>query len=127
MTATSSQTRRGLAKFGPAFITAALVFGPGRITTASSMGADFAYDLIWLPVIATVLMLCFVDLCVRIGLSTDSGPIGTISKRFTRVAGVLVGLGAVAVTASVQGGSSAGTGAAVAAAVGREPTTRAVR
>src|SRR5699024_12880544 len=82
MTTTSVPTRRGLAKFGPAFITAALVFGPGSITTASSMGADFAYDLVWVPVIATVLMLCFVDLCVRIGLSTDAGPIGTISQRF---------------------------------------------
>ncbi|HLS61856.1 MAG TPA: Nramp family divalent metal transporter [Ruania sp.] len=126
MTATSSQTRRGLAKFGPAFITAALVFGPGSITTASSMGADFAYDLIWVPVIATVLMLCFVDLCVRIGLSTDSGPIGTISKRFTRVAGVLVGLGAFAVTASFQAGNSAGTGAAMSVLFGGDPTLFAV-
>lgn len=126
MTATSSQTRRGVAKFGPAFITAALVFGPGSITTASSMGADFAYDLIWVPVIATVLMLCFVDLCVRIGLSTDSGPIGTISKRFTRVAGVLVGLGAFAVTASFQAGNSAGTGAAMSVLFGGDPTLFAV-
>ena len=126
MTATSSQTRRGLAKFGPAFITAALVFGPGSITTASSMGADFAYDLVWVPVIATVLMLCFVDLCVRIGLSTDAGPIGTISQRFTRVAGVLVGLGAFAVTASFQAGNSAGTGAAMSVLFGGDATLFAV-
>ena len=126
MTTTSVPTRRGLAKFGPAFITAALVFGPGSITTASSMGADFAYDLIWVPVIATVLMLCFVDLCVRIGLSTDSGPIGTISKRFTRVAGVLVGLGAFAVTASFQAGNSAGTGAAMSVLFGGDATLFAV-
>ena len=126
MTTTSVPTRRGLAKFGPAFITAALVFGPGSITTASSMGADFAYDLVWVPVIATVLMLCFVDLCVRIGLSTDAGPIGTISKRFTRVAGVLVGLGAFAVTASFQAGNSAGTGAAMSVLFGGDATLFAV-
>ena len=86
------------------------------------MGADFAYDLVWVPVIATVLMLCFVDLCVRIGLSTDSGPIGTISQRFTRVAGVLVGLGAFAVTASFQAGNSAGTGAAMSVLFGGDST-----
>lgn len=126
MTTTSVPTRRGLAKFGPAFITAALVFGPGSITTASSMGADFAYDLVWVPVIATVLMLCFVDLCVRIGLSTDAGPIGTISQRFTRVAGVLVGLGAFAVTASFQAGNSAGTGAAMSVLFGGDATLFAV-
>lgn len=99
-------------RLGPAFITAALVFGPGSVTTASSMGAEFAYDLVWVPVIATVLMLCFVDLSVRIGLTTDTGPIGTVSRRMGRVVGVLVGLGAFAVTASFQAGNSVGTGAA---------------
>lgn len=124
MTSTSSSAppRRGFARLGPAFITAALVFGPGSIATASSMGADFAYALVWVPVIATILMLCFVDLCVRIGLSTDSGPIGTISQRFTRVAGVLVGLGAFAVTASFQAGNSAGTGAAMSVLFGGDST-----
>lgn len=101
------------ARLGPAFITAALVFGPGSVTTASSMGAKFAYDLIWVPVIATLLMLCFVDLCVRIGLTTDTGPVGTVSAKFGRVVGVLVGLGAFAVTASFQGGNSIGSGAAM--------------
>ena len=125
-TSASAPPRRGFAKLGPAFITAALVFGPGSITTASSMGADFAYDLVWVPVIATVLMLCFVDLCVRIGLSTDSGPIGTISQRFTRVAGVLVGLGAFAVTASFQAGNSAGTGAAMSVLFGGNSTLFAI-
>lgn len=125
-TSTSAPERRGFATLGPAFITAALVFGPGSIATASSMGAEFAYDLVWVPVIATILMLCFVDLCVRIGLSTDSGPIGTIAKRFTRVAGVLVGLGAFAVTASFQAGNSAGTGAAMTVLFGGDSTLFAV-
>src|SRR5699024_12689576 len=71
-------------------------------------------------------MLCFVDLCVRIGLSTDAGPIGTISQRFTRVAGVLVGLGAFAVTASFQAGNSAGTGAAMSVLFGGDATLFAV-
>src|SRR5690625_2429340 len=79
---TAARERVG-GRIGPAFVTAALVFGPGSITTASSLGAEFAYDLVWVPVIATVLMLCFVDLSVRIGLSTDVGPIGTISQRLT--------------------------------------------
>ncbi len=97
---------------GPAFITAALVFGPGSITTASSMGAAFSYDLIWVPVIATVLMLCFVDLAVRIGLSTDTGPVGTVEHRLGRVVALGVGIGGFLVTTSFQAGNSAGTGAA---------------
>lgn len=113
MTSPQAPTRaRTHLKVGPAFVTAALVFGPGSIATASSIGAQNAYSLIWVPVLATVLMLCFVDLSVRIGLSTDQGPVATVSKKFRRPVGVLVGLGAFLVTASFQAGNSVGTGAA---------------
>ncbi|HLT62268.1 MAG TPA: Nramp family divalent metal transporter [Microlunatus sp.] len=113
MTTAQASSRTGWrGALGPAFITAALVFGPGSITTASSMGAGFSYQLLWVPVIATVLMLCFVDLAVRIGLTTDTGPVGTIAGRLGRVIGVAAGIGAFLVTASFQAGNSAGTGAA---------------
>lgn len=110
--AASSTRRRTSGRLGPAFVTAALVFGPGSITTASSMGAQFAYQLVWVPVVATVLMLCFVNLSVRIGLSTDRGPIATVSHLMGRAVGVLVGVGAFLVTASFQAGNSVATGAA---------------
>ncbi|GAA4430628.1 divalent metal cation transporter [Georgenia halophila] len=107
----NASTRVG-GRIGPAFVTAALVFGPGSITTASAMGAQFGYTLLWVPVIATVLMLCFVDLAVRIGLTSDRGPVATVSARLGRVIGVLVGLGAFLVASSFQAGNSVGTGAA---------------
>jgi Mn2+/Fe2+ NRAMP family transporter len=108
----STPTTSRRARLGPAFVTAALVFGPGSITTASSIGAQHAYQLVWVPVLATILMLCFVDLSVRIGLTTDRGPVATVSRRFTRPVGMLVGIGAFLVTASFQAGNSVGTGAA---------------
>jgi manganese transport protein len=108
----TTPTTARTARWGPAFVTAALVFGPGSITTASSIGAQHAYQLVWVPVLATILMLCFVDLSVRIGLTTDRGPVATVSRRFTRPIGVLVGVGAFLVTASFQAGNSVGTGAA---------------
>jgi manganese transport protein len=108
----STPTRSRRARLGPAFVTAALVFGPGSITTASSIGAQHAYQLVWVPVIATILMLCFVDLSVRIGLTTDRGPVATVSRRYSRPVGVLIGIGAFLVTASFQAGNSVGTGAA---------------
>lgn len=111
-TATATPRKRFFGSIGPAFITAALVFGPGSITTASSMGASYGYDLLWVPVIATVLMLCFVDLGVRIGLSTDRGLLPTVAHRLTGVIAVLVGLGSFLVVTSFQAGNSAGTGAA---------------
>ncbi len=109
---TSRQASHRTGRLGPAFVTAALVFGPGSITTFSSLGASYAYDLIWVPVLATILMLCFVDLGVRIGLTTDRGPVSTISRRLGRIVAVLVGVGSFLVTASFQAGNSVGTGAA---------------
>ncbi|EHK85619.1 Nramp family divalent metal transporter [Saccharomonospora azurea] len=112
MAATAAAATRGRRGLGPAFVTAALVFGPGSVTTASSLGAGFGYDLVWAPVLATVLMLCFVDLSVRIGLSTDRGPVGTVAARFGRVIAVVVAFGAFLVTTSFQAGNSVSTGAA---------------
>lgn len=97
---------------GPALITAALVFGPGSITTASSLGATFGYGLLWIPVLATILMLCFVDISVRIGLSSDKDPVGVVADHAGRIVAVLVGIGCVLVVSSFQAGNSVGTGAA---------------
>lgn len=98
--------------FGPALVTAALVFGPGSITTASSLGAGFGYHLLWIPVIATILMLCFVDMSVRIGLTSGADPVGTVSKHMGRIVAVLVAIGAVLIVSSFQAANSVGTGAA---------------
>lgn len=111
-TSTSSAPTRRAGRIGPAFVTAALVFGPGSITTASSLGASYAYELVWVPVVATILMLCFVNLSVRIGLTTDRSAVATVSAKFGAIVGVLVGIGAFLVTTSFQAGNSVATGAA---------------
>ncbi|GAB3633447.1 divalent metal cation transporter [Microbacterium shaanxiense] len=124
---TASAKKKGVfSSIGPAFITAALVFGPGSIATASSMGASFAYELLWVPVIATILMLCFVNIGVRIGLTTDKSILGTITKRLTGVVAILVGIGSFLVVTSFQAGNSAGTGAAGQLLFGGDPRVFAV-
>ncbi|OYN87598.1 manganese transporter [Parenemella sanctibonifatiensis] len=114
--------RRGIfAAIGPAFITAALVFGPGSITTASSIGAQFGYQLLWVPVVSTILMLCFVDIGVRIGLSTDRSVLATVAEKLTGVVALIVGVGSFLVVTSFQAGNSAGSGAAATIMFGGDP------
>lgn len=125
-TATATTKRRLFSSIGPAFITAALVFGPGSIATASSMGASFAYELLWVPVIATILMLCFVNIGVRIGLTTDTSILGTITHRLTGIVAIVVGVGSFLVVSSFQAGNSAGTGAAGQLLFGGDPRVFAV-
>lgn len=120
--ATGAPQKRGIfSSIGPAFITAALVFGPGSIATASAMGASFGYELIWVPVIATILMLCFVNIGVRIGLTTDTSILGTVAKRLTGIVAIIVGVGSFLVVTSFQAGNSAGTGAAGQLLFGGDP------
>lgn len=124
--APTGRRRNPFRVIGPAFITAALVFGPGSITTASAIGATYGYQLLWVPVIATLLMLCFVDLGVRIGLSTDRGILPTVARRLSGVVAVLVGIGSFLVVTSFQAGNSAGTGAAGTIVFGGDPRWFAV-
>src|SRR5699024_5468611 len=108
---------------GSAFVTAALVFGPGSIATASGMGASFGYELLWVPVIATILMLCFVNIGVRIGLSTDRSILGTVAHRLSGVVAIIVGIGSFLVFTSILVGSSAGAGASSELLLGGYPDT----
>lgn len=124
---TTASAKKGFfSSIGPAFITAALVFGPGSIATASSMGASFGYELLWVPVIATILMLCFVNIGVRIGLTTDKSILGTITQRLTGIVAILVGIGSFLVVTSFQAGNSAGTGAAGQLLFGGDPRIFAI-
>lgn len=124
--ATAPAKRGFFSSIGPAFITAALVFGPGSIATASSMGASFGYELLWVPVIATILMLCFVNIGVRIGLTTDKSVLGTIAQRLTGIVAIIVGVGSFLVVTSFQAGNSAGTGAAGQLLFGGDPRLFAI-
>ena len=45
------------ASLGPGLITAALVLGPGSVTTVSKTGALYGYSLIWVVAGAGVLMV----------------------------------------------------------------------
>jgi manganese transport protein len=104
---------RKLAFIGPAFITAALVFGPGSITTASSIGASFGYGLLWVVILALIFMLVYTDMAVRIGISSQVSPIQVMKDKWGGVIGALVGVGSFLVVTSFQAGNSVGAGVAM--------------
>lgn len=99
-------------RIGPAFVTAALVFGPGSITLASSIGAGFGYTLLWGLAVAAVFMLAYTGMAVRLGLGGGRSPLELIRQRLAPWLAVVVGVGCFLVTASFQAGNSVGAGAA---------------
>ena len=60
-----------LKSLGPGAIMAAAIIGPGSITTASTQGASYGYESIWLILIACVIAYFFLgnntvfNLCIE--------------------------------------------------------------
>lgn len=102
---------------GPGFITAALVFGPGSLTLASTLGADYGYTFLWVIVVATIFMMVFTNMAIRIGLATDQSLLTSIRQRYGSTVSILIGVGLFLVAASFQAGNSVAVGMAFA-----EPT-----
>lgn len=106
---------------GPGIITAALVFGPSKMTITSRLGAEYAYDMLWIVVIAIVFMLVFTGMGARIGLSNQDSLLTLIRNKWGKAAGIIIGLGVFLVSTSFQAGNSIGVGIAVAEASGTQP------
>lgn len=101
---------------GPGVITAALVFGPSKMTITSRLGAEYGYETLWVVVIAIFFMFMFTNMGARIGLSSSESLLNQIRTKWGKAAGVTIGLGVFLVTTSFQAGNSIGVGIAIAEA-----------
>lgn len=107
-----------LKSLGPGIITAALVFGPSKMTITSKLGAIYGYDTLWLVVVAIFFMLVFTGMGARIGLCSSETLLSLVRKKWGRTIGIIIGMGVFLVTTSFQAGNSIGVGIAVAEATG---------
>jgi manganese transport protein len=105
-----------LGALGPGIITAALVFGPSKITITSKLGALYGYTLLWIVVVAIFFMAVFTSMAARIGIATSQSFLSTIRQRWGKGAAVGIGIGVFLVTTSFQAGNSIGVGIALAEA-----------
>jgi manganese transport protein len=110
-----------LRTLGPGIITAALVFGPSKMTLTSKLGASFGYETLWLVIIAIFFMLVFTQMGARIGMSSQRSLLTLIREKWGESAGIVIGFGVFLVTTSFQAGNSIGVGIAVAEASDTSP------
>jgi Mn2+/Fe2+ NRAMP family transporter len=111
-----SLVKSWIAALGPGIITAALVFGPSKMTITSKLGALYGYSLLWIVVVAIFFMAIFTAMAARIGLATNQSLLSTIRQKWGKSAAIAIGLGVFFVTTSFQAGNSVGVGIAVAEA-----------
>src|SRR5690606_26799754 len=110
--------KRLLNILGPGIITAALVFGPSKMTITSKMGADYEYSLLWIVLVALFFMGIYTAMCSRIGVIHDKSLLTLIKQRFNKGIGVAIGVGVFLVATSFQAGNSVGVGIAIGEATG---------
>lgn len=116
------QFRNWLGVLGPGMITAALVFGPSKVTITSKLGADFGFDLLWIIVVAIFFMIVFTAMAARIGMASDVSFLQLIRNKWGRPAAVATGVGVFLVAASFQAGNSIGIGISIAELFKSSPT-----
>ena len=123
MTSKTSKNRllQALMGLGPGIITAALVFGPSKMTITSKLGAEYGYSMLWVVVVAIFFMLIFTNMGARIGLSSSTSLLTHIRNKWGKSAGIIIGIGVFLVTTSFQAGNSIGVGIAIAEATGTKP------
>src|SRR5690606_14796256 len=110
--------KRLLNILGPGIITAALVFGPSKMTITSKMGADYEYSLLWIVLVALFFMGIYTAMCSRIGVVHDKSLLTLIKERFGKGIGVAIGVGIFLVATSFQAGNGIGVGIAIGEATG---------
>ena len=103
-------------------ITAALVFGPSKVTITSKLGADFGFDLLWIIVVAIFFMVIFTAMAARIGMASDISFLTLIRNKWGKLAAVATGVGVFLVSASFQAGNSIGIGISIAELFKSSPT-----
>lgn len=76
---------------GPAIIVASVVLGPGSILSASKVGTQHGYAMIWVLVLAGVLMAGMTALAARLGVSFDGSLCDELCRRLGRPFAIVVG------------------------------------
>src|SRR5687768_7131773 len=74
--------KRWFWSLGPGIITAAVVFGPSKVTITSKMGAVYGYSLLWIVVVAILFMLVFTSMADRIGVALNQSLLTTIRNKW---------------------------------------------
>jgi len=104
---------RALTRVGPAFVIAAVVLGPGSLTMATKLGAEYGYAMLWLPLLVAALMAVFVALFMRFGISADKSLLRHCADTWGRWFAVLCGVSMFYIVTAFQVGNNTGVATAM--------------
>ena len=118
MAQANSGWRQRLGAVGPALLLAAVVVGPGSIALSTIAGGTYGYELLWVPVAATIFMITYTWMAARIGLVTGSTFFDATREKYGDTVAKIGGIFGFLTILSFQAGNNAGIGFASAALFG---------
>jgi len=98
---------------GPAIITASVVLGPGSILSASKIGYQHGYTMVWVLVFASIMMIGMMALSARLGVVLKGTLCDELARRDGRWVAVITGVSLFLIAACFQFGNNLGVLAAV--------------
>jgi Mn2+/Fe2+ NRAMP family transporter len=111
-----------LAVLGPGVLAGLSDDDPAGITTYSILGADHGYELVWVLVVATAMLILYHTIAVRLGAVTGQGLAGLIRERF----GVRTAFAMTTILVVANLGTTAAEFAGIASALGLAGIPRGV-
>ncbi len=99
-----------LRSVGPALVLAAVVIGPGSIALSTIAGSLYGYQLLWVPVAATIFMITYTWMAARIGLVTGQTIFGATREKYGATVAKAGGILAFLTILSFQAGNNAAMG-----------------
>ncbi len=110
--------KKFLRSFGPGFIIASLVLGPGSITVSSRIGSVHGYSLLWLIILAAISMFTYTSMAARFGVSQKKSMLSVISLTYGRWLSILISFSVFIAATSFQFGNNLGIGIGMAEITG---------
>jgi len=104
------QIRKIFRSFGPGFIIASVVLGPGSITVASRVGSEYGNAFLWVIILAAIFMITYTSMSARFGAVSSDSILQTIAKQYGRWFAIAIGISAFLSTSSFQFGNTLGVG-----------------
>ncbi len=95
---------------GPGFIMAAVVLGPGSITTASKIGSTEGYAFLWVILLGAISMAVYSNMSTRFGVLHEKSILKVISEKYSKWLSLAIGIASFFASLSFQFGNNLGVG-----------------
>lgn len=111
-----------LRSIGPAIIVAAVVLGPGSITTSTKVGAAYGYSALWVLLLLLILIIGAASLASWLGSTLDRPLCRELSYRLGPWAGWVIGIAFFLIVAGFQSSNNMAVIAGIEPLLGEEVT-----